>query len=246
VILPPAPVIILGADPDTIEEGDVTNVEWTTTNAETCVASGSWSGSKSVHGFEEVSPMTTSDYTLTCTGPGGQDQATTTVTVVPPQLNHLIISEVYYDPDVAHGADPANEWVEIYNPTNATVGLAGWSIKDGSSTDFLPSININAHGFIIVTASSTTSGLWSFPAGVSIINLGGLIGNGLANNGDALFLINAASTTVDAMSYGTVVTGFDPAAPDVADGHSLSRTSLTADTDTAGDWQDTEVPTPGN
>jgi hypothetical protein len=246
VILPPAPVVTLGADPNTIEEGDSTNVEWSTTNAENCLASGSWSGAKDVQGFEEVAPTTTSQYTLTCTGPGGEDQATTTVTVVPPLLDHLLISEVYYDVDALHGGETANEWVELHNPTGSELNLAGLFIRDGDSFDALPSISISPLGFVILTASSTTAGLWTFPAGVSIINLGGSIGNGLANTSDALFLTDSASTTIDAMSYGTNVDGFNPALPDVNEGHSLSRTSLTSDTDTASDWEDTEAPTPGS
>lgn len=246
VILPPAPTVTLGAEPDTIEEGDGTNVEWSTTNADSCIASGGWSGPKDVQGFEEVTPTVTTEYVLTCINAGGEGQGTTTVTVVPPQLDHLIISEVYYDPDVAHGADPANEWVEIHNPTSSELNLAGLFIADANSSDALPSISIPALGFAVVTASSTTASLWTFPAGVAIINIGGSIGNGLTNTGDAVYLRDSSDAVIDAMSYGSNIDVFSPAAPDVNDGHSLSRISITEDTDTAADWEDSESPTPGS
>ncbi len=245
VILPPPPTVTLSADPNTIEEGDGTNIEWTSMNADTCVASGGWVGSKDLQGVEEVAPTISTEYTLTCTNSGGEGQATTTVTVVPPRLDHLIISEVYYDPDNTHGADPANEWVEIHNPTSSERNLAGFVIADANSSDALPSISIPPLGFVIITASSTTANLWTFPSGVPLINIGSTIGNGLSNTGDALYLKNANNDIVDALSYGTSIAVFDPAALDVDDGHSLARTSLTSDSDTASDWENRTIPTPG-
>jgi len=56
-----------------------------------------------------------------------------------------------------------------------------------------------------------------------------------------------ASTTVDAVSWGTNTTAFSPSVPtvDVNTGHSIARTDDTIDTDSAADWEELETPTPG-
>lgn len=168
---------------------------------------------------------------------------------VVPTLDHIVMSEVYYDPDAAHGTEgnnDANEWVELYNPTDSEVDISGWRLVDGSTSDVLPATTtIAARGYLLIVATSSTEGFWDVPTTTPVVNLGSAIGNGLGNASDELFLQMADQTDVDAVSWGTNVSAFDPAAPDIADGHSLARTDEDTDTDTAADWVDREVPTPG-
>lgn len=166
----------------------------------------------------------------------------------PPAIDHVVISEVYYDVAAeGKGSDPANEWIEVYNGTGSAVDMSNWVIADVSSEfDLIPEgIIIQNKSFIVFTASSTTSGFWG---GVPMVSLEtARLGNSLGNSGDTLYLKNIASTTIDAMSYGTVDPAvFTPTATDVADGHSLQRIDLTVDTDTAADWDDSGVPSPGS
>lgn len=59
---------------------------------------------------------------------------TISVTPAPPApLNHLVISQVYGGGGNS-GATYQNDFVELYNPTVASVDLAGWSIQYGSAT----------------------------------------------------------------------------------------------------------------
>lgn len=248
VILPPAPTVLLTADPsEVIGTDDVTTLEWSSTNAATCTASGDWTGTRTTAGNEEVGPDETSEYVLTCTGPGGVGAATTTVVFSPSALNHLIISEVYYDTDATHGAEPGNEWVELYNPTNADVSLTGWSLTDGATTtDFITgAVTIEANSFALIVASTTVQDFWTFPVGVPVYSFASSIGNQLNNPGDSLYLMNNASTTIDAISWGANTTVMSPSIPGVDAGHSIARSSLLVDTDTASDWIDRETPTPG-
>lgn len=249
VILPPAPTVLITADPnEIIGEDDVTTIEWSSANATACVASGGWSGAKSLVGNEEISPDVTAAYGLTCSGPGGTGSATTTVVFTPlPEIDHLVISEVYYDVDATHGVETDNEWVELYNPTNSTINLAGWSFTDGATTtDFIPSgVTIAAHGFAIFLASSTTIPFWTFPAGIPLVDIDSPIGSGLGNIGDSLYLMNTASTTIDAISWDANTTVMNPSIVGVAAGHSIARSSFTVDTNTATDWIDRTTPTPG-
>src|SRR3989344_3705761 len=168
----------------------------------------------------------------------------------PPQAEgKLLITEVMYDllNDDSQGFESRNEWIELHNGMNSDVNLAGYFIHDALSADALPGITIPAGGFAIITGTSTTDSFWSIPGGVVRIVLGDTtIGSGLSNGDDRVWLENSASTTVDAVSWGEDTSAFSPAALDVAAGHSLARTPMTTDTDTAADWMDDATPTPGS
>ncbi len=246
---PPPPLNFTG-NPLAIMNGATSTLTWFSTSTTACTASNGWSGAKATSGTQIISPTSTTTYALSCSGPGGMASSTVTIGVTATSspatttLNHLLLSEVYYDVGSGKGSEPANEWVEIYNGTGSSVDISGWFIADASSSDAIPASTVIPNGgFLVLTASSTTSGFWG---GVPMINLGSAIGNGLGNAGDAVYLKNAASTTIDAMSYGTNTSVFNPSAPDVVAGHSLKRTSLTIDTDTASDWADAASSTPGS
>lgn len=246
----PLPTLSFSASSTLITQGSTTMLGWTSTNSNACNATLGWTGSKSLAGNQSVTPAATTTYTLAC----GNGNSTTTesvtvnviVPVVPPvNLDHLIISEVYYDVGTGKGEEPDNEWIELYNGTGSTVDLSHWFIVDTfGEFDKIPSGTTIANGaFLIITASSTTPPFWS---NTPMLSLENRLGNALGNSDESIYLKNTASTTVDAMGYGTDVGAFSPAAVDVVAGHSLRRTSLTADTNTAADWEDLTVPTPGS
>lgn len=172
---------------------------------------------------------------------------------MPPEeiIGHVVISEVHYDVDAAHGVNVGNdnnEWVELYNGSAETVDLSGWKLADNSpSGDTLPEDTfLPAGAFLIVTATSSTASFWpDLPGDVAVIVLGGQIGNGLAAGGDVVFLRNAEDTTVDAVSWGTNTDAFTPSVAVAPKGHSTARTSLATDTDSAVDWEEREIPSPG-
>ncbi|MFA5830250.1 MAG: putative Ig domain-containing protein [Candidatus Paceibacterota bacterium] len=82
----PPPEVSLVADPTSILTGGSSTLTWSgITDATSCTASGSWSGSKDIGGGTQVvSPAVTSTYTLSCTGLGGTTNTSVTVTVIPP------------------------------------------------------------------------------------------------------------------------------------------------------------------
>jgi uncharacterized surface protein with fasciclin (FAS1) repeats len=174
--------------------------------------------------------------------------------LTPPEevAGDLLITEVLYDVGVGQGTETAgasgannNEWVEIYNDTGAEIDLSGYTISDAGASDALPGGTILGAGqYLIITATSTTANFWTFPEGTLVVVLGSAIGNGLSNAGDRVELRNSVAELVDAVSWGTDVSAFDPAAPDVPEGSSLTRTSL-VDTDTAADWAANATPNPG-
>lgn len=82
---PVAPTVTLDAAPVSVVSGGAATLNWDSTDATDCAASGGWSGSRASSGSERTGPLTASTtHTLTCTGPGGTAAQTVTVTVTAP------------------------------------------------------------------------------------------------------------------------------------------------------------------
>jgi hypothetical protein len=84
---PPAPTVSLSAEPATLVSGESTTLSWSATDADTCEASGAWSGERPTSGAETVGPLVevqVLSFAVTCTGAGGALTATVDVTVTPP------------------------------------------------------------------------------------------------------------------------------------------------------------------
>ena len=82
----PPPIVDLKANgsdgPITIDYNTSVILEWSSSNADSCEASGDWSGSKPTSGSEPTGNLTSSKtYTLTCTGENGSDSDSVTVNV---------------------------------------------------------------------------------------------------------------------------------------------------------------------
>lgn len=77
----PVPSVTISANPAAINSGGASTLSWTSTNTDSCSASGGWSGTKGISGSTSVSPLATTIYTLTCTGANGSVSQSTTVTV---------------------------------------------------------------------------------------------------------------------------------------------------------------------
>jgi hypothetical protein len=61
-------------------------LNWDAPNADSCEASGAWSGPRAASGTETVPPLTeSSEFRLSCTGPAGTDEAVLSVAVGPPE-----------------------------------------------------------------------------------------------------------------------------------------------------------------
>jgi len=78
----PSPTVSLGASEYAISKGGSVTLDWSTTEADQCDASGGWAGSRPVTGPETVGPLETSTtFTLSCTGAGGTAMAMLSVSV---------------------------------------------------------------------------------------------------------------------------------------------------------------------
>lgn len=67
------PTLSITANPTSVIDGSTTMLEWTSTNMDSCTATGDWSGGKAVNttDTEEVTPSGASVYALDCVGSDG-------------------------------------------------------------------------------------------------------------------------------------------------------------------------------
>ena len=89
----PIPVISMQASSEIVSFNGSTLLNWTSTNASSCIASGDWAGSKSTSGSEAINSLTNnSTFILSCSGTGGTANYSVNVTVVNPELPTVTLS----------------------------------------------------------------------------------------------------------------------------------------------------------
>lgn len=121
---------------------------------------------------------------------------------------NLVINEVMYNPEPN---DNYNEWIELYNPTNQSINLTGWSITDNSGKDFIEpdfdhgngTLIIPPDGYAVITDHGTKA-YENFTIPESTVSLyvdDKSIGNGLGNNGDKIILRNNFNETIDFVEW---------------------------------------------
>ncbi len=74
--------VSISASPTSVSSGEMSTLTWSSSNADSCSASGAWSGVRPSGGTEDVGPLSAdSEFTLTCTGTGADAVSSTTITV---------------------------------------------------------------------------------------------------------------------------------------------------------------------
>ena len=117
------PVVALAPNASSVSMGQSTTLEWSASNAQSCTASGGWSGSQPTSGTRSTGPLTaTTTYTLTCTGAGGSGSQSAEVVVTNPAPTVTLAA---MPTTVTSGAISNLTW----SSTNATACTAsgGWS-----------------------------------------------------------------------------------------------------------------------
>lgn len=131
-------------------------------------------------------------------------------------VGSLLINEFVADP-----TDGSNEWIELYNPTNAAIALADWTIEDGGETVTALSGNVPSLGFYVLEK----------PKGI------------LNNAGDIIILKDPAGMIIDQATYGDWDDGEkSDNAPSAPDPNSVAR--KTDGQDSNNDFNDFVVATP--
>lgn len=159
------PTVMLTATPNAVAPGGTFVLDYTTTNAESCVASGAWTGDVGTNGSRTITvPATAGNYTytLTCTGSNGQ-QTAESITVI-----------------VTGGGSGDDGGVQT-DPT-------GPLPNDGTTPTVITEDDTPIDGHFICTASARAYG----PAPVTEVRVNGLVGSQLT---DLLNLLGAGTVT---------------------------------------------------
>jgi polyhydroxybutyrate depolymerase len=110
----PAPVttVTLSTSSESVEVNTEFNLTWSTINADTCSASGSWSGDKASSGNNTISESEIGNkiYTLSCSGSGGEKSESVEVEIIS-QTNSGRWDHVH----ISYGTDdPERQWLNIH------------------------------------------------------------------------------------------------------------------------------------
>lgn len=82
--------------------------------------------------------------------------------------SHVVISEIYGGGGNS-GSSYKNDFIELYNPTNSSISLSGWSVQYASGSGSFSSItnlsgSIGAHKFFLIAEASGGSGTVDLPS----------------------------------------------------------------------------------
>ena len=140
-----------------------------------------------------------------------------------------------------------SEWIEIFNPTERTIRLWGWSIRDNSGeiVRLWTWRRLEPGQFALITKGSGTWGNWNEGEDAVKIYLRRKIGNGLDDSGDHIHLISPSREIVDSVGWGNDTDVWIPAVPGVPDGSSIERLTPGFDTDSVSDWEERLPSNPG-
>ncbi|MDB5323662.1 MAG: Inner spore coat protein [Phycisphaerales bacterium] len=149
-----------------------------------------------------------------------------------PARADVVINEIFY-----HAPDDLNDlqWVELYNPTDAPVDLAGWSLgKAIGAYTFPAGTTIPAHGYVI-TAKDPALFKKHYPGQAAL----GPWPKRLSHSGAQIDLTDAAGKVIDRARYKDAAPW-----PVAADGYSasLERISPAAPGDEPANWQASPMP----
>lgn len=133
---PDEPTVTLTADPQAIDEGESALLEWDSTDADECVASDGWSGTKSTSGSQTVSPSETTTYSLECEGDGGTGSDEVMVTVTPAEEPEDVTVEITANPmNIIEGGSSTLTWnSDNADSCTASGGWTGDKAVDGSQS----------------------------------------------------------------------------------------------------------------
>ena len=166
----PAPTVTLSASPTSVTAGQASTLTWASTNANSCTASGAWSGTEPINGSASTGALNqSSTYTLTCTGTSGSASTSATVSVsaaIPPPSLSTIPNSLGVFAQTAPSWSDSSKWrgdsasllsqLMNANTGGSELAISGYGVayvKASSSDPVVTVTNTNGWG----TAPGTTS-----------------------------------------------------------------------------------------
>jgi hypothetical protein len=164
--------------------------------------------------------------------------ATTEVTITPAEPRpHVVLNEVLANPA---GAEPAQEWVELYNDGSGPVALGGFALEDaGGGRSVLADAVLDPGAFALVVSDAYAGddGVDPPPApGTLLVRVAALGRAGLSNEGEKLTLRDASGAVVSTFPAVKTKNGVSIAriAPDAPDTEAASFVASPNGTSTPG------------
>jgi hypothetical protein len=107
----------------------------------------------------------------------------------------VIISEIFPDPSPALGL-PEFEFLELYNRSDKSISIDGWTLTDGSTIGEFDAAIILPGEYVIITAKSSTSAFASFGRVIGVTKF-----PSLNNSGDGISLLDDEQNIIDVVNY---------------------------------------------
>ncbi len=178
-------------------------------------------------------------------GSASQDIAVTVTDVAEAPPPQPVISEIMYNPA---SAEPAWEWVEIYNAGSTALDLAGWVIDDNNSVahgsaNIAGGVIAAGHSAVLYNADALSAADFTaaWGAGIDLVAVSHWSALSLNNSGDTLSLWSSFDayqgdnqTHANAVTTITYTDGGDW--PDVTGSQSIYLTDLAADPTDGANW----------
>jgi len=168
------PTVTLSASPSSVASGSASTLNWSSSNATSCMASGNWSGSMGTSGNKSTGALgNTATYTLTCSGAAGTTPASQTAKVAVVASGSLAITSPATLPNAtngggyfylmqASGGTPPYRW-----SLNSHTGSTGWVTTSDGWIEGAPTSNETDSLVIKVTDSANNSVQGTFSVAVN-------------------------------------------------------------------------------
>lgn len=195
------PTAVLTATPTTVAAGGTATLNWSSSNATACTASGAWSGAKAPSGSQSTGALSApATYSLTCSGAGGNSN-TSSVTIlsgrvsITPALAALTAAQTQLFTATVPGGGAATWTVDGIAGGNGTVGTISTSGR------YKPGTTAGSH---TVAATSVAYPALSGTAVAAVTALGGVYTyhDDLARDGANSQEFALSPSTVSATSFG--------------------------------------------
>ena len=211
----PNVTVSFSASPSTVVAGNPVTLEWSSTNATRCTASGGWSGAKASSGSETVTPESagTVEYSVSCRGEGEAYGRSVSVEVLPVLEVSAAAGALSTPEDASVSAAIDNfstnrDALESLVYSVSTQAANGSVALDGDELTYTPAQDyFGSDAFQITATSEGVTAVASYSVSVSPVNDAPVItltANGLPTDtgldvlwADPTFEITATVTDVD-------------------------------------------------
>ncbi len=117
--------------------------------------------------------------------------------IIPKKTSPVVINEINYDSDPSFDSE---DWIEIYNNSDADISLSGWKLKDSNDDhifEFSPNTVLQQDSYLVICYDTSAFKLLF----EDVNNYVGNIDFKLGNDGDAIRIFDNNNTLVDIVLY---------------------------------------------